>query len=69
MVRSDRYRWYELDRAKRTAKANRNSIKMVNDCVNFGGHLEVAAVRVRPASENQREAGSSRNHITRPSTG
>src|ERR1700733_565669 len=30
MVRSDRYRWYELDRAKRTAKLNRNSIKVVN---------------------------------------
>src|ERR1700722_8706244 len=30
MVRSDRYRWYESDRAKRTAKPNQNSIKMVN---------------------------------------
>src|ERR1700723_258252 len=50
MVRSDRYRWYESDRAKRTAKPNRNSTKVVNAKAQTMSFRDVFARRRRKST-------------------
>ena len=80
MVRSDRYRWYELDRAKLYGESDDEQYKngqrperqqriFARDCAANAGSGGFAVICRAAKDKNQREAASSRNQRTRPSTG